>query len=546
MANIFELEFMKDAKISCFGEETSIEKRKYKTNDYFFCDNCKKAFASLELMDKYNGKNYYDVQNFCLENPKRVLEKIHCPHCYNSSTFKDIKKIDTDYQLFNGYRVNGDKINIHRKYIIFKYYRGRVVPFIIHSMLVINMRTGQSYRLADLENGKILSRREPRILNTTYATRFRGESSRKYSDKCISMQEIVPEIYNTIRQYKIDNNLVSSHIPTFEQNNNHFINDPESPFRYLNKGIFVQLLPIFNRFPCLNISDSVKLFFYHEEENKNKSFIKIRRNIKQGDSQVIKTILDAYDIPFTKSNKTLLLEKGMCYLTAYNEFKNLIDINNFYKIAKVGLIMKKDVLEFFKMFNLTKQQENNFCNKIYKSIYAERPYIIRDTFRMVNAIKKTNPEYSIDFKLSIKEMHDLASKDYCKLTIKNVVIDYSHFSKGIDNFNFAKDGYTFKLAEDVYELLDIGSYMHICVGSYGNKALRHDCWIVAVRDENNNPVACIELCLDGDIRFIQQAKTKYNYLPDIYIGKIIEEWAELNNIEYRRDKYKEEELNCCL
>ena len=81
--------------------------------------------------------------------------------------------------------------------------------------------------------------------------------------------------------------------------------------------------------------------------------------------------------------------------------------------------------------------------------------------------------------------------------------------------------------------------MHICVGSYRHSALRHYCHIVIVRDTNENPVVCIEL--DNELTYINQAKLKYNNLPTKEIGLIIEKWAQMNNLDYRRDRYLTED-----
>ena len=157
---------------------------------------------------------------------------------------------------------------------------------------------------------------------------------------------------------------------------------------------------------------------------------------------------------------------------------------------------------------------------------------------MAVELKECKPEYEINLNASIKELHDLVLSDYEKMQHENIEIDYSHVeNKAL--FEYSDNGLTFRLAKDTHELIDVGAKMHICVGSYRHSALKHYCHIVIVRDTNENPVVCIEL--DNELTYINQAKLKYNNLPTKEIGLIIEKWAQMNNLDYRKDRYLTED-----
>ena len=70
------------------------------------------------------------------------------------------------------------------------------------------------------------------------------------------------------------------------------------------------------------------------------------------------------------------------------------------------------------------------------------------------------------------------------------------------------------MPKSTVELVEIGTLMNICVGSYGERAAAKKCFIVAGY-KDGVPVTCIELNRDGDSFRVDQVKKKHNRLPDI-------------------------------
>ena len=522
----------------------------YKNVGMCYCSKCKTRFNSEKVKEVYEEINnsYTKYRSIIYADKKSAkikaleIETIYCPNCNNSSTYKDLKEIETEYQLFNKFYVNDDKIKISCKYIMFNYYRERLVPVITHDMAVINMKTGHTYKFATSINGKLV-KSQPRIKNNTYMP-LHLPDYKPYSDKCVRLENIIPDIYNAIREYKINNNIVPGYIPTFEQNLEYYKLRSKEDNSFYKRLIALDQtsLCLFNRFPCLNIYDSEKLFIVSDYEfdtkKEEREYKNIRKNIKQDNNQVIKIILETCNIPYTKKNRQNLLKYGKDYLNIYDIFRDKISIDNFYKILYIYVnspVAAKKLIEFIDVFNLTKQQFNNLCNKISK-LGEYYNNIIIDLVHIAMQIKKDKPDYTLNLSMPLQNLHDIVSSDYNKLRRKNRVIDYNHLERQNNQFDFIKDGLKFKLAKDTHELIDVGSHMHICVGGYDYLALQHECYIVVARDKDNNPIVCIEL--DDKLSTIKQAKLKYNNIPDETIGKIVEEWAQKYNIDYANDRYR--------
>ena len=106
------------------------------------------------------------------------------------------------------------------------------------------------------------------------------------------------------------------------------------------------------------------------------------------------------------------------------------------------------------------------------------------------------------FKGSIKSIHDLL----LRLSISISEIDYyiPYTLKELKH-NCICGNYVFTLAKTTAELSSVGETMHICVGSYSNRALYKECVIVLMRDKRTKELAvCIEL--SPDYKKMKQAK----------------------------------------
>lgn len=531
-------------------------KRDYSHRANCYCKKCKIQFE----FTSYDPYDYRDLRE----------DVVTCPSCKESGIYKDLISVDTEYCLYREWHINGDKITINFKNICYKFIKGNLFPVYFHSMVVMNLKTGFSYLFPTTLNGKKL-KHEMSMYNCTYSNRKGWGNisyvASSYSDKCKTMTQLCEELYNYIREYKINNGLVNSYIPTFEQafdrklynnlnlNNYRLFVSEEQNKENTKRGIINDsdfsfgYMTIFNRFPTTSpiISNNIfKVFDYNEEY---KPVVKTRRQIKQNDKDIIKTILEINNVPTSKKNKQSASLYGMSYVTKFKKLNSVLSLDNVYKIINY---LETSTIEVFcnslKKYDMNDKTKNNLCNKIKKMHDGDNKYnanyIVYDTFHTLDRILDYDSDYKVNWRLSINELHDIINADFKKIKTKNHEIDYSELKKSCPRLLAGEyDGLKFELAKTTHELIDIGSYMSICVGSYDYRALRHDCYIVAVRDQENKPVICIEL--NNTFDNLKQVKLKYNATPDDELTDTVFKWCKdygINPTCYDIREYKIDEF----
>ena len=92
-------------------------------------------------------------------------------------------------------------------------------------------------------------------------------------------------------------------------------------------------------------------------------------------------------------------------------------------------------------------------------------------------------------------------------------------------------GYTIQKITTENDLLVEGNRMNHCVGSYANAVHSGKSAIFSLRDQNNNPLATIEL--SGDLGSVRQIMANSNSEPSPEIKKLIGEWiSTIPNIKW--------------
>lgn len=185
-----------------------------------------------------------------------------------------------------------------------------------------------------------------------------------------------------------------------------------------------------------------------------------------------------------------------------------------------------DIKRFFRVY-----KKNNTDKTFIRKITECSNYILDDTVNMYTKIRSMKPKYEIDTSNKITQIHDYLSEDYNKLKIKNKKISKNKFlAEAFKNSNF--DGIEYKLAKETHELVSTGSKMCICVGSYGEKAVKKHCFIV-IGYKDNEPVTCMEFIkADEEFRCVQIKKSR-NYLAKPDEQQYLVDLFEKNNINYK-------------
>lgn len=523
-----------------------------------YCKQCKKAFVSSGLLNK---KHLFNIE-------VRKATVVQCPSCNASVLGSEMKGLETQYMMYRDWFIQNDhKIRIRFKTIEYKYYRHRLVPITRAFMYTINMKTGMSYKFTMLTNGK--PAQGARLRNCTYNNVYGYFYDMKpYTSKCKNARLVFEEVYNHIRNYKMSNT-VDYYIPTLEE---HFPDYCQHAYK-LNPIIDadcnpIELLPptavasvcrpefksmafefkldtlfMFNRLPSLNPSLGRTLYTTTymaglKKETLYKTIMKARKVTKQDEKDALRKLLEEFNIPVNKMNKNRLKEGNLNFIMNFLTLSKVMPLDNIYKIIDILDASVPVISTYFTNNPVDKKTMNNFCNKIvkyYKKTEDGSTYnkwarhtdiYIADIFRSIKLIYEHDAEYKIDLRMDIKELHDKVASDYNHFKHKNIEIDYSHLTA---DYSGKYGNLTFNLAKDTHELIDVGQTMRICVGSYRDRALKHRCYIVVARDNDNNPIVCIEIDHTGTS--LIQTKLKYNNSPTPEIAELITQWCNDYNLD---------------
>ena len=171
--------------------------------------------------------------------------------------------------------------------------------------------------------------------------------------------------------------------------------------------------------------------------------------------------------------------------------------------------------------------ESTVANKInYMGRKYGNKWEIQDIITMYDKIRVSKKEYlkMMDWTGSFREIHDELSELLSKIAYENVDIPYTEKDGQLKAEFF---GYSFDLARDTNQLVEIGQKMGICVGGYREQVLRKISKIVHVRYDDKY-VGCIEL---GQGNSLKQAKAKYNNMMTGDLAKALKMWVKKTTIK---------------
>lgn len=184
---------------------------------------------------------------------------------------------------------------------------------------------------------------------------------------------------------------------------------------------------------------------------------------------------------------------------------------------------------------------------LVKRLLRTEHYSVTDTFRMlkqleshkgINFRKKSIPfssrkEYdawirSMYMKDFSKKHHDEISSVFNVVCTKNEKIPYSKAEKRLETKVETKhDNFQIYLPRDTAELRNVGREMNICVGSYGDRAVKKSCTIVVMKMNGEYDV-CMELAENE----VVQVKKYGNKMVDADSSeyKILYNWMTKNHL----------------
>ncbi|EJR28898.1 PcfJ domain-containing protein [Bacillus mycoides] len=182
--------------------------------------------------------------------------------------------------------------------------------------------------------------------------------------------------------------------------------------------------------------------------------------------------------------------------------------------------------EYINEFDVVKnyfRNEKRFAIAIVKQIESNKDYIfeyIRDIVRMIEVVQKEIPTYEVPKLSDLEKLHDLLASDLNKLEMEYEEIMYS--KEEIMKFETETKNHRFLLATSNHHLIEVGTQLNICVGSYAPEAIDKGLYIVLMEDKEQEKVThCLELHCKGKQWSLVQAKGKYNDVPSEEISRIL-------------------------
>ena len=255
-------------------------------------------------------------------------------------------------------------------------------------------------------------------------------------------------------------------------------------------------------------------------------------------------MIDKCKLPKTKAFWKLYLEKPQvmneimffqkCGFKNNDNMLSLINGGKFYMFNyqycgnKANEIRLRTVSQIIKkMLKVT--PENQVVKKI-NSLEEYNRYEFEDMLRMYEDLKRVKKEYlkMIDWHGTLMDIHDDLSKLTTKLQYENQEIPYDK-----EDYDLVEQigDFSFNLANDTNQLVEIGQKMGICVGGYRSVALSGTSKIIHVK-QNDKYVGCIELSKSHSLR---QAKAKYNNMMTGELAEALKKWVVKKKIQNPED-----------
>lgn len=261
-------------------------------------------------------------------------------------------------------------------------------------------------------------------------------------------------------------------------------------------GKHINYLCFLNRFP--NVPFEVTSRIVTEVQDYYCVPNKKARKVTMKEDDWAKTLAEAYGLESSKFIKRLIRsghhpQEIKVIQGSFKQPNNITRLlNSSYRDMTKDIFQSEFIQDTIKLCG-----ETGAVNKLLNE--SRNVYYLRDTVNMYRRAKEVLGKY--DIRGTIMQTHDKLSLDYRKLQNANITIKHEEKAYALER---STDKFDLVFAKDTHELIDIGSAMRICVGSYGDSAIAKRCNIMVVRNKQKQPLVCIEL--SGDYTSIRQAK----------------------------------------
>lgn len=534
----------------------------YASETVIFCPKCHKMHSLFRILQKdgqfiYTEKEYpfsFFIENYGVTSIHHMsrygneLKEIRCPSCgedltqYKFAELMKAKNLDSGQRVLKSMKVfdpADDKLVASVFSVIYfpNTNVGKIAIIPIRYRIVFNYKTGQTYFL----QGRTLDNKHPKFDSTPEITNVTlgGEAG------------VCMEVYNILKDKRVVAGLAEEVLKLHGGQKEQLTKNGD--FSDTKFG----MISIFNNIPyfsyefyqsACNTVSIMGTMGYRGRRPRDRFTYRLRmlkEKYELKDAEVFqKYLFKGIKIKVKKSLrkeifKNPFLVDGLKFVCKCG-FRNYDVIRSFmldgYSYVTVFMKeyeeqpndYKKIMLDFFKVLIKEKGEAEAYKAICYKpKIKISNSYAstFRDTALMYAVFEKRNMMKSSYLKGNVQRIHDSFVRDYIKVKQDNVKINYD---KKLFELNDEIDGFKFGLARDTYELVDIGQFMHICVGSYGKDAASGATVIVKMEDHGEY-VGCIELSPDG--KRLRQAKACFNNLLQEKKAEALKTWIEKHKID---------------
>jgi len=465
----------------------------------------------IDIMSDFwdRGEKQYFLDVFENEDGKFIYR---CPSCYkvfgannsNSSicSFDGLSvrslsrdsdwiysnKIPICYDIFNDEGSNTIVLSVVNKHLLPNPY-GKIHCVTSNERITFNVTTGQTYafRAISLDDKKPLQKGAPRIINITY---------QKYPMTGINLtDEMFINVAKAICKKK-----------------NSFLNIKDLLDYVSCSSDAMRMLCLINRYGNSYNEEFLKISLDNFEKETLKKFARMK-----DDSLLFEKFLRKLNVKGKVLRKMCLKNPAIAFLYVRLCSVGLTNIDCMCKyfsdlnpslkekvqLFSFGSILPSNnnwtyyckIIEFIKTYCSVRPEKDFFdslsknVNDINFMLFKDMCYMF-DRLREQKMIPENKEELKKVFKGNFKQIHDRLSLVLDQIKTRGFYIPYVKEELSVCG---NVEGYSFVLAKTSDEMKDTGQKMHICVGSYDQKAFAKNCNIVFMLDSKNELAACIEL-----------------------------------------------------
>ncbi|MGW9103300.1 PcfJ domain-containing protein [Priestia megaterium] len=194
----------------------------------------------------------------------------------------------------------------------------------------------------------------------------------------------------------------------------------------------------------------------------------------------------------------------------------------------------KDFLSLRSHFISEKQFAHHFVNvfhgiQLTDYFLSERLLgLVKDIMRMRHQLEELHSDFIMPKVYDIQELHDTLMVPFLQVEKPYQEILYTKDEKNKMESDMPMSD--FLLAKSNHELIEAGSLLNICVGSYAEAALQKKLYIVLIRSKESGRIThCLEIIHKRGWALVQ-AKGKYNQIPVAAIQEDIQRYCEQKGI----------------